>query len=856
MNPRARTTLRALLVVASVAVAYNVSARLLIALSAPPHGAIATVWLPSGLTVAALLLFGPFAALGAFLGSASFEFSAGTPLLGAIIVGAANAGGEFLCYHLIRGRAKRPFSVDAVGDVGRLLMASGVGAVASATVGISAYVVFGVLPVASFGTSWLVWFGSVVVGVVLVTPLLVYSIRKRHGLGRPVRYVEFVSALCALTISSFLLQEPTFSTITQDLMVAVTIMVFIWIAFRFSPREMTLAVVLFTVSAISGVVLRAGTATPSDGYLTTFSLQALLGGTGMIAYLLASVTARQARTNEELRLAARIYETTSEGIMVTTPAGEIASVNDSFGRITGYTRSEALGQNPRFMKSDRHSEEFFKGMWEALAASGVWQGEVWNRRADGSLLPTWLSISSVKDAGGATTDYVGLFSDITAIKRGEEDLQWLATHDPLTSLPNRTLLDDRLTNLLARSRRREVAAAVFYFDLDHFKDVNDALGHPAGDRLLVEVARRCVSVLREGDTVGRSGGDEFTVIVSDYSSVEDLSLLAQRLLSLIQEPVELDGREAYVTASIGIAMYPEDGTDAAELTKHADVAMYRAKSLGKNRFQFFSAGLQDELQNRLETEAGLRNALKDGQLFLVYQPQVDLGTGRIVGVEALVRWRETDGSVIMPEQFIPIAEASGLILEVGATVLRQACADMRTLLDEGHRLTVAINVSARELMEQDVATIVVAAINAAGLNPSAFEVEITESSIVTRTEIVAAKVRGLQDHDVAVSIDDFGTGYASMAYVMDFHPSKLKIDRSFVSAVPVDPSACAIVSATIALAKGIGAKVLAEGPETEAHVRYLRESGCDYAQGYYFSEPIPLEELRELLDRGPFPLPD
>lgn len=563
-------------------------------------------------------------------------------------------------------------------------------------------------------------------------------------------------------------------------------------------------------------------------------------------------TARQA--GEGLSLAGKVYDTTTEGIVVTTPDASIVDVNESFLRIYGYTRADVIGQNPRIMQSGKHDPAFFKAMWDELLTAGLWQGEVWDRRADGTLLAKWLSISTIKDDEGKTSHFVGVFSDITAAKRGEEELQWLATHDALTGLPNRALLNDRLATVLTRSRRQKSPAAVFFFDLDHFKDVNDTLGHPQGDRLLVEIAKRCLSVLRESDTIGRSGGDEFTVIVSDFSSVEDLGVLAQRLLSVISERVVLGDREAYVTASIGIIMYPEDGADPAELARHADVAMYRAKSLGRNRVEFYSAGLQDELRLRVEIEAGLREALKEDRLFLAYQPQVDLETGRIVGIEALVRWRDTDGTDIMPDRFIPVAETSGLILEVGDAVLRRACADMRALFDEGHRLTMALNFSARELMDRDVAA-VIEAIRAAGLEPGCFEVEITESSIMARTEIVAAKIRSLQDQGVRVSIDDFGTGYASMAYVMEFHPSKLKIDKSFVWGLPGDPSALAIVSATIALAKGIGAKVLAEGPETEEQVRFLREHGCDFAQGFYFSKAVSLAELRGLLGEGPFPMP-
>ena len=564
--------------------------------------------------------------------------------------------------------------------------------------------------------------------------------------------------------------------------------------------------------------------------------------------------ARQA--SEGLLMAGKIYDTTSEGIVVTAPDGSMVDVNEAFLRIHGYARADVIGQNPRMMKSGRHDADFYRRMWEVLLATGQWQGEVWDRRADGSLIAKWLSMFTVADDEGKTTHYVGVFSDITAVKEGQEALEWLATHDPLTRLPNRALLEDRLTSAVARSRRHESVTAVFFFDLDHFKDVNDLLGHAAGDRLLVALADRCSFVVRESDTIGRSGGDEFTVIASDFSGMGELSVLAGRLLSAITEPVMLGEREMHVTASLGIAVYPRDGVDAAELTRHADVAMYRAKTLGGGRMEFFSAELQDELHHKVEVETRLREALREDRLFMVYQPQVDLVSGSIVGIEALVRWRDIDGSIIMPSDFIPVAESSDLILEVGKTAWRNACADLRTLIDAGRRLTVAINVSARELMDQDVATLAMKAVKTAGLEPGDVEVEITESSIMVQIDVAAAKVRSLQDLGVKVSIDDFGTGYSSMSYVMDFHPSKLKIDRSFVSGLPHDSSAVAIVNATIALAKGIGAQVLAEGPETDEQVSFLRTHGCDIGQGFYFSQGVPLAELLTLLDEGPFSLPE
>jgi len=567
-----------------------------------------------------------------------------------------------------------------------------------------------------------------------------------------------------------------------------------------------------------------------------------------------SVTPRL--SEDALAIAEKVYDTTREGIVITTPDGAIVYVNDAYARIHGSQKEDVIGQNPRILKSGRHGADFYRDMWDSLLSTGRWQGEIWDRRANGSLVVKWLSISAVQDATGNTTHYVGVFSDITAVKEGEDALKWLATHDSLTRLPNRTLLEDRLYAALARSRRDENSSAVVFLDLDGFKDVNGALGHTAGDQLLVEIAHRCAATVRESDTVGRSGGDEFMVIVSGFSDIEDLTELASRIRSAIIEPIILGGQEVCATASVGIAVYPGDGVDARELVQHAEVAMQRAEILGGDRAEFFSADLQVEVQHRVEIEAGLREALREDRLFVVYQPQVDLKTGLVIGAEALIRWRDVDGAVILPDDFIPIAESSDLILEVGAVALRDACADLRTLNDEGYRLTMAINVSARELMGQDVAAIVIDVLDAAGVDPGDIEIEITESAIMARADVAAAKIATLRSHGVKVSIDDFGTGYASMTYVMDFRPSKLKIDRSFVTPLPEDSNACAIVDAAVALAKGIGATSLAEGPETEGHVRFLRDHGCDAGQGYYFSKPLPIAEFRALLAAGPMPMPD
>jgi len=559
---------------------------------------------------------------------------------------------------------------------------------------------------------------------------------------------------------------------------------------------------------------------------------------------------------EGLRLAGNVYDTTTQGIVVTLPDGEIVDVNEAYCAIHRCSRESVIGQNPRVLKSDQHGPEFYEEMWGTLIETGQWQGEVWDRRADDSLLPKWLSISSLKDSNGETTNYVGVFSDISAIKEGAANLEWLATHDPLTQLPNRALLDDTLEAAIARANRRGGTLAVMFMDLDRFKDVNDTLGHPAGDELLAEISGRCVESVRAGDIVARIGGDEFCVVVIDYVDSADLESVAMRFLEAIAEPVQLGEQEVYVTGSMGIATLPADGRVAPDLMMHADIAMYRAKTLGGNGFEFFSPELQTAFDHRMATASGLRRALVENRLFLLYQPQVDLVTGRITGVEALVRWRDYDGSILMPDDFIGVAEYTGLAAPLGEWVLRHALADLRVLLDAGHDLTMAVNFSARQFNEVDIATQVIDLLKVNRIAPSRLEVEITETAVLTRMDAAIAKAEALSQAGVRIAVDDFGTGYGSMSYIQLFRPDTIKIDRSFIVCLPEDAGASAIVQASMALASGIGASVVAEGTDSDDQISFLMEHGCTTAQGYWFSKPIELEPLTRMLAAGPFVLPD
>jgi len=846
-----RGALRTTLIIVGLALCYFAAGRALVALSAPPGGAVIAVWLPSGLAVAALLIYGPRAAIGALVGSLAIEAAAGTPLGAGLIVAMARAGSELLCYFLIVGADGREFSIESVRAVTRLMLAAVVAAAGSATIGATVYVVFAVIPAGIFWQSWLTWFGSVGVGILLVMPHVVHAFRHRLHLERRSGYAEFAAATIVVVLAALLWQSPLLPHDTHNPSLLVIIILFIVIAFRLPSTEVTFAVLCVGVATVVGAVWHAHLASLGS-FVTVFSLQLSLVGLAAIAHFVSAMVTGERRISAGVRLAAAVFETARDAIVITLPSGEIVDVNRAFEEMHGVPRDQAVGQNPRILKSDRHPPEFYRALWDSLLAEGQWQGEIWDRRPDGSLLPKWLAISAVRSADSKVTHYVGVSSDMTAIKEGEERLRWLATHDPLTELPNRTLIDDRLESALQHARRAGTAVGLMYIDVDHFKDVNDARGHSEGDRLLAEVGRRVTSVLREGDTLGRRGGDEFTLITPDLADTIALEGLALRVLAAIEAPYRLDSGDAHITVSIGTAVFPTDAESAGHLMQCADIAMYRAKDLGRGRVQFFSAELQEKVQLAAKVERDLRQALQDEQFVLQYQPQVDLTTGRIVAIEALVRLKAEDGTLIPPDRFIPIAEETGLIVPLGDWVLRKACADLEGLRRTGHEVTMAVNVSPRQLRE-DMVPAVLDALRGSGLEPRHLEIEVTESVLLRASAI--DRIDELRDAGLVISLDDFGTGYSSLAHVPQLHAGKLKIDRSFVTGVTTDPISRAVVLTTIALAKSTGAKVVAEGPETEAEVQFLRDNGCDHAQGYFFSRPVDLAALEGLLGAGGFTLP-
>jgi diguanylate cyclase (GGDEF)-like protein/PAS domain S-box-containing protein len=561
--------------------------------------------------------------------------------------------------------------------------------------------------------------------------------------------------------------------------------------------------------------------------------------------------------NERLRLARTVFDTASEGIIVTLPdsGGRIVDVNDAYCRLTGRSSEDTIGKSISTFRSDRQSSEFHKAVERAVFETGEWKGEVWQTRADGTEFPAWLSLSLAEDEQEHVRHVVTVFTDITETREAEAQLRQNATHDSLTGLPNRALLDDRLQHALAHARRTDTRLAVLFVDLDDFKDVNDTLGHAKGDALLAQVAARIVPALRESDTVARLGGDEFTIIVTDVADTGQVEATALRVLEAVASPYRLGIEDLRITASVGIALFPSDGADAASLIQHADLAMYGAKRMGRNRIQFFSHEFQHDLDQRMAVEKELWGADTENRYFLLYQPQVDLATGRITGVEALVRLRTRDGSILSPAEFIPVAEDSKLIFQLGEWVLREACAELASLHEVAPDLVMSVNFSARQFRGIDVGSLQ-CALRDSGVEARTLALEIAETALSSDPTQAAAKLDDLRGvAGLQLSLGGFGTGYSSLTVVRMFRADTIKIDRSFVGLLPDDPEAQAIVLATIALAKSLHATVIAEGPETEEQVRFLRANGCDRAQGFYFSRPVPADELMLLLRAGAFELP-
>ncbi len=557
------------------------------------------------------------------------------------------------------------------------------------------------------------------------------------------------------------------------------------------------------------------------------------------------------QTEVELRIAATAFEL-QDAMLVTDANNVILKVNQAFTRITGYSAEEVIGKTPNLLSSGQHDKTFYSSMWESINRTDAWQGEIWNRRKNGEMFPEWLIITAVKEPDEKNehvNNYVASFSDITSRKAAEEEIKQLAFYDPLTQLPNRRLLQERLKHSIDVERRDGKRLALLMLDLDRFKAVNDSLGHLAGDELLQQVAVRISARLRDADMVARLGGDEFVVLLEDIAHAEDAARVAAEIIFVLGKPFQLtQSNDVQIGASIGISLYPEHGASYEMLMDHADAALYQAKDQGRGCYAYFSEDQTLAARERIALETRLRRAIEQGELRVFYQPQVDIESGRIVGAEALVRWQDPIEGLIPPLRFIPIAEETGLILEIGAWVLRETCRQGRLWLDAGlPPLTLAVNVSPQQFRRGDISALVATALNETGFPAEYLELEMTESGLLENQDNVMALLNKLRSQGIRLAIDDFGTGFSSLAYLKHFPLDVLKIDKSFIDDIPNLQDDMEIAATIIAMGHILGFKVLAEGVETPEQLAFLREKKCDSYQGYIKSPPVPAKAFALLL---------
>ncbi len=557
------------------------------------------------------------------------------------------------------------------------------------------------------------------------------------------------------------------------------------------------------------------------------------------------------KAEEKLRLAAQVFESSKDAIFICDNTNKIVSVNQAFTQITGYEFDEIIGKNPKVLQSGRHDEGFYHLFWADLLSKGYWQGEIWNRRKNGETFPEWLSISLVYDHDHEISHYIAIFSDISDVKTSEAHIEFLANYDPLTQLPNRRLFIDRLDQAIKTAAREKTRLAVLFFDLDHFKTINDSLGHSIGDKMLIEVAARISDCMREIDSVSRLSGDEFAAVITDITDIGDVIKVVKKIIVAIRTAFKINDYELHVTISTGISVYPNDGENYEILLKNADTAMYCAKNSGRDSFEFFSASMSTRALERLSLEGSLRKAVENEELLIYYQPQIEVNTGRIVGMEALLRWPHAELGMISPEKFIPLAEETGLIIPIGKWVLAESCRQNKAWQDQGLvAVPIAVNVSAVQFRQHNIMELVQAALLETGLKARYLELELTESLLMDCSEYNVTLLQNFQQLGVKLSIDDFGTGYSSFSYLSRFPINKLKIDKSFCDGTPGNKSNASIVSAIISLGHDLGMVVIAEGVEEEKQLNFLEAHQCDEIQGYIFSRPVPADEMEALLKKG------
>lgn len=958
-----------------MAISYFVTAKIGLSLSLLEHS-VTVFWPPSGIALAALLLFGYRLWPGVFLGALCANWVAGWPILPVVGMATGATLEALLATYLLNRHTRFTVRLDEARDIFRLTWLGGISALVSALIGVLCLKWVGAIEWGHYAQTALFWWMGDALGVVLFAPIVIAFFRHRHFVWTPAYRKQALLMFGVLLLMCLLI----FTNLSQELFgrqfrVFMLVPMIVWGALSFNSRIVSLMLLIISFSsmfsaasergffgvyssstvfeiwgfliiiAILGMTLSAvnfqrnrariklersernlkraqhvskigsweldivknklewseetyrifgldiGAPLAGDIFLAHLNPDdlgkraaawaAALSGElydieyrifveneikwvreqaefdfdakGKAVFCFGTVTdiSRSRREEEQLRLAAKVFESTKESILITDAYNNIVAVNEAFTSMTGYTFAEVRGRNPRLLSSGEHDAEFYRDMWNSLNTLGSWHGEITDKNKAGQHFYKHMAINVVKNEHDVITHYVSISSDISERKEYDKNIHFLAYYDVLTGLPNRTLLRDRIGQVIASSHRDNVQFALLFLDLDRFKYINDSMGHSVGDKLLQSVASRLQACVREGDTVSRIGGDEFVLLLRNIDE-PGVSSVADKLLQSLATPFNLGGQEISTYASIGISLYPKHATDFDVLMKNADAAMYSAKENGRNNYKFFMPEMNFRANQVFLMEKDMRVALDQDQFMLVYQPQVDLATGAVCGAEALIRWKHPEKGFISPAEFIPVAEETGQIVTIGEWVLRTACWRFAAWQKQGlPMIPVAVNLSIRQLRQPNLADLIESVLKETGLSPECLELEITESIMMGDTSAAMVFLTRMHKLGVQMSIDDFGTGFSSLNYLKNLPVHKLKIDQSFVRDIGIDASDVAIIRSIISLGHRLDMKVIAEGVETLDQLDFLRLRGCDEIQGFFFSRPLPAEDFFKFVCSSP-----
>jgi diguanylate cyclase (GGDEF)-like protein/PAS domain S-box-containing protein len=729
---------------------------------------------------------------------------------------------------------------------------------------VASAVTFFEAPELSYWSFWRAWFLSDTIGLLIVTPLIILGFQAGLTWLKSVKFNRTLEALglalCLFILSYYALGEEAGVTDNFPALLYAPLPFLLWAAIRFNGIGAHLAILMITIFSVGTAAKGLGPFTSSSPIENVLSVQFYLIATAVPIMLLSAVLSQYRLTVQEknnaivekerllqkLKRAASVFSSAHESIIITDNTATITEVNDAFSYITGYSPDDVLGKNPRILQSGRQSPEFYVEMWNAILTKGHWHGEIWNRRKNGDIYPEMMTINAVESDAAHVQQYISVSTDITDIKTYQGQLEHIAHFDPLTNLPNRILLADRLRQAMMQCQRRNLSLSVVFLDLDGFKAVNDRHGHNVGDELLIEVSHRMKETLREGDTLARIGGDEFIAVMIDLEKLEDSEPMLERLLKSAAYPIIINGIEMQVSASIGVAFYPQDGVTSDQLMRRADQAMYAAKQAGKNRYHHFDIAQDNAVKIQLENIDNIRTALDKSEFVMHFQPKVNMRTSEVIGVEALIRWQHPTRGLIASLEFLSAIEGHAISLEMGEWVIGAALRQISQWRSIGINLPISVNITAYQLQQDNFAKRLAALLSAhPEVLPHRLELEILETSVLSDINRVSAAMNACHDLSVRFALDDFGTGYSSLDHLRHLPAHMIKIDQSFVRDMLDDADDLAIVKGVVGLAKAFQRDVIAEGVETIAHGVALLQLGCELAQGYAIARPMPSSDIPE-----------